>query len=78
MTKPTKGQLTIPIVTNTQTRIEMTDEDRERAYADLMGEQALARQREAAAIAAACTCGRGGQSAARHEPNCRAIPLRRR
>jgi hypothetical protein len=73
---PGQLQLPLPLTSDERERVAMTDSDVERAYAELMGSEALERQRAAAARAEACTCGRDGQPAARHAPGCPAIPLK--
>lgn len=55
---------------------ELTEEDREREYARLMGEEALRRQLELHEQATTCTCGKGNVPIRQHAPGCHARPLK--
>jgi hypothetical protein len=56
---------------------ELTEEDREREYARLMGEEALARQKALAEQERTCSCGKGAVPIRLHAVGCKARPLTR-
>lgn len=71
------NQLEMPVPHSPAAKAELSDEDKEQAYAALLGREAYERQRLLALEMTSCSCGIGDDEkrADRHKPGCKKLPL---